>query len=164
MREKLNITKLSLLLIGIDQLSKLIIKNFYPFNFLGLTDKGQTIISNFLYILHVENKGAAWGMLSNNTYLLIGISLIVLYLIIKYIFKDKHLNNYSIIYYSLIISGIIGNLIDRVIYLSVTDFINFYIFGYNYPVFNLADTFIVIAVIMIIFESFRGDKYDLSKR
>lgn len=164
MREKLNITKLSLLLIGIDQLSKLIIKNFYPFNFLGLTDKGQTIISNFLYILHVENKGAAWGMLSNNIYLLIGISLIVLYLIIKYIFKDKHLNNYSIIYYSLIISGIIGNLIDRVIYLSVTDFINFYIFGYNYPVFNLADTFIVIAVIMIIFESFRGDKYDLSKR
>ena len=164
MREKLNITKLSLLLIGIDQLSKLIIKNFYPFNFLGLTDKGQTIISNFLYILHIENKGAAWGMLSNNIYLLIGISLIVLYLIIKYIFKDKHLNNYSIIYYSLIISGIIGNLIDRVIYLSVTDFINFYIFGYNYPVFNLADTFIVIAVIMIIFESFRGDKYDLSKR
>ncbi len=164
MREKLNITKLSLLLIGIDQLSKLIIKNFYPFNFLGLTDKGQTIISNFLYILHVENKGAAWGMLSNNIYLLIGISLIVLYLIIKYIFKDKHLNNYSIIYYSLIISGIIGNLIDRVINLSVTDFINFYIFGYNYPVFNLADTFIVIAVIMIIFESFRGDKYDLSKR
>lgn len=164
MKEKLNITKLSLLLIGIDQLSKLIIKNFYPFNFLGLTDKGQTIISNFLYILHVENKGAAWGMLSNNIYLLIGISLIVLYLIIKYIFKDKHLNNYSIIYYSLIISGIIGNLIDRVIYLSVTDFINFYIFGYNYPVFNLADTFIVIAVIMIIFESFRGDKYDLSKR
>lgn len=164
MKEKLNITKLSLLLIGIDQLSKLIIKNFYPFNFLGLTDKGQTIISNFLYILHVENKGAAWGMLSNNIYLLIGISLIVLYLIIKYIFKDKDLNNYSIIYYSLIISGIIGNLIDRVIYLSVTDFINFYIFGYNYPVFNLADTFIVIAVIMIIFESFRGDKYDLSKR
>ena len=164
MKEKLNITKLSLLLIGIDQLSKLIIKNFYPFNFLGLTDKGQTIISNFLYILHVENKGAAWGMLSNNIYLLIGISLIVLYLIIKYIFKDKDLNNYSIIYYSLIISGIIGNLIDRVINLSVTDFINFYIFGYNYPVFNLADTFIVIAVIMIIFESFRGDKYDLSKR
>jgi len=164
MKEKLNITKLSLLLIGIDQLSKLIIKNFYPFNFLGLTDKGQTIISNFLYILHVENKGAAWGMLSNNIYLLIGISLIVLYLIIKYIFKDEYLNNYSIIYYSLIISGIIGNLIDRVINLSVTDFINFYIFGYNYPVFNLADTFIVIAVIMIIFESFRGDKYDLSKR
>ena len=62
---------------------------------------------------------------------------------------------------SLIISGIIGNMIDRIVRGSVIDFFNFYIFGYDYPVFNIADIFIVVGIILIVIESFwAGDKID----
>ena len=59
---------------------------------------------------------------------------------------------------SLVIGGSIGNLIDRIVRGAVVDFLDFKIFGYNYPIFNLADTFIVLGVFLLLISMFRKDK------
>ena len=64
----------------------------------------------------------------------------------------------------MLIGGIIGNLIDRIIYGYVIDYLDFNIFGYNYPVFNLADSMIVISIILLILFINKGDTYDSRKR
>ena len=132
----------------IDLISKqLIIK------FMELGDSVK-IISNFFYITYVRNKGAAWSILEDKRILLLIITVIALYFINKYINKEK-LTNTDSLAYGLIIGGIIGNLFDRVFYTEVIDFIDFRIFGYNYPVFNFADMFIVIGAILLVISSWR---------
>ena len=131
-------------IIGIilDQISKLLIVSKLP---LG---ESKTIIKKFFYITHVNNTGAAWGMFSNNTILLIIISILFTSFFIYFIEHNK-LKLYEEISSGLILSGIIGNMIDRIFRGYVVDFLNFYIFGYDYPVFNIADTFIVVGVIIL---------------
>ena len=60
--------------------------------------------------------------------------------------------------YGMLLGGIFGNFFDRLIYGSVVDFLDFYILGYNFPIFNLADCFIVIGIILVIITNIRKDK------
>ena len=76
-------------------------------------------------------------------------------------FKKENYNKYEIIGYSLLLSGAIGNLIDRIIYGYVIDYLDFRILGYNYPIFNFADMCIVIGLVLIIIF---GGKYGNSSR
>lgn len=115
------------------------------------------VINNFFYLTYVKNSGAAWSILKDERILLLIISVIVLFLINKYMNKEK-LSKLEEVSYGLIIGGIFGNLFDRIIYGFVIDFLDFKIFGYNYPIFNLADTFIVIGVILMLIISFRKDR------
>lgn len=115
-----------------------------------------TLIPNFFKFTHVNNLGAAWSILENQRILLLIITLIVLFFINKYINKED-LNNFESFCYGMIIGGIVGNLFDRLIYGYVIDFLDFNIFGYNYPVFNLADSFIVIGIILLIIGSIRKE-------
>ena len=61
--------------------------------------------------------------------------------------------------YSMLISGIVGNIIDRVLYGKVIDFISFHIFSYNAPVFNIADSLIVVGAILLVIIIARGEKH-----
>ena len=140
---------LSLILLTIDIISKIIIQNKMVLN------SSIIIIKNFFNITYVRNTGAAFSILSGKQYFLIIFGLVILIGVIYYLQKEK-LNKYKVIYYSLIIGGIIGNLIDRIIYNSVIDFLDFKIFNYDMPIFNLADTFICIGVILVILESLKG--------
>lgn len=108
-----------------------------------------TIIKNILNITYVENTGAAFSILSSNTYFLIMISLIVLVLLILFLIKVKTDNNEKIIY-GFLIGGIMGNLVDRIINKAVIDYIDINIFGYPYPIFNFADIVIVVSILLII--------------
>lgn len=108
------------------------------------------LIPNFFAITHVRNTGAAFSVLENNRILFIVIGLIAIYLVYRFLIKDKSLNKLSTISYSMLLGGIIGNMIDRIVYGYVIDYLSFNIFGYNFPVFNLADTFIVVSVILIV--------------
>ena len=119
------------------------------------------VIDNFFYLTLTQNTGAAWSILENKRILLLIITIIVLFLINKYMNKDK-LNNLECLSYGMIIGGILGNLFDRIFFSYVIDFFDFKIFGYNYPVFNFADSFIVIGIIIMIIISIRKEHHERS--
>ena len=139
-----------------------IIKNVVLF-FMNFGDS-ITVIKNFFYITLVGNTGAAFNILSSSTVLLIIISVIVLNVIYFCLIKGKNLSNFEQISYGLLIGGITGNLIDRVIHMQVIDYLDFTFFGYNFPVFNLADIAIVVSIILICFQIIKGDKNEVSSQ
>ncbi len=136
---------ITLIGIIIDQVTKYIVKaNMH------LLEK-IIVIPNFFSISYVENSGAAFSILERDSYLLIFISLGVLLYLVNYINKEeKHLNLLYSTSLGMILGGIVGNLVDRILYHEVTDFLAFKIFNYNFPVFNFADVLIVVGVIILI--------------
>ena len=138
----------------LDLLSKYLIFSFLDLN------KSYVIIKNFFYISPLKNIGAAFSILENNNMLLITISILILiYLILSLNKKKDKLFNY--LSYGLLIGGLLGNLFDRLVFKYVRDFISFDIFGYSFPVFNIADIAIVIGAILLCYVTFKGDKYEV---
>lgn len=133
----------------IDLISKIIVSNLLDVN------EVIVVIRNFFNITYVRNTGAAWSVFAGETLGLIVISLIIIVLMIYYISKNKFKSKLELFGYSLILGGAIGNLYDRIVYGYVIDFLDFYIFGYDYPIFNLADSFIFIGVILVIIYTWR---------
>ena len=119
--------------------------------------KSITIIKNFFYLTYTQNTGAAWSILKDQRIMLLILSVIVLFIINKYINKEKLSSGENIIY-GIIIGGILGNVVDRIVYGYVIVFLDFKIFGYDYPIFNFADTFIVIGIILMIIISIRKER------
>lgn len=143
---------LTLVCLFIDIGSKLIVSNFIE---IGHSVK---IIDNFLYLTYVKNTGAAWSIFSDKPWLVLVVSEVIILGIIFYTYKNKHDNLLDKIAFALIIGGAIGNFIDRVVYGYVIDFFDFYIFGYDYPIFNVADIFIVIGVVILMISTWRCKK------
>lgn len=106
------------------------------------------IIKNFFYITYHENKGAAWGLFQNQRiFFIIATSLLIVLLF--YILARSY-NRILKLAISLIISGAVGNLIDRCVKDGgVPDFLNFYFGKYNFPTFNIADMFITCGAILL---------------
>ena len=140
----------------IDVFSKQLVIRIVPF------EKSISIIDDLFYITYTKNTGAAWSILKDQRILLLILPVIVLFLINKYMNKEN-LSNLESFSYGMIIGGIVGNLFDRIAFKYVIDFLDFKIFGYDFPVFNLADTFIVVGVIIMIIISIRKDYYERSK-
>ena len=139
-----------------------IIKNLFLF-FMNF-GQSNVIIPNFFSITLIGNTGAAFSILSSNTFLLIIISVVILNLIFFLFIKGKKLMKFEQISYGLLVGGIIGNLIDRVVHGQVIDYLDFNLFGFNFPVFNLADVAIVISMILIAFLIIKGDKNGISSK
>lgn len=127
-------------LIVIDQISKYLALN-------NLVNIGSIpIIENIFHLTYVENRGAAFGMFQNNQIVFIIVAVVASIVGLYYIYKKKLnlLGNISIV---LIISGAIGNLIDRVRLGFVVDYFDFrFIWDY---VFNVADIFVVVGTILL---------------
>ena len=124
--------------------------------------KSIPIIKNFFYLTYTQNTGAAWSILKDERIPLLILTVIVLFIINKYINKESLKKN-ELVSYGLIIGGILGNFYDRLVYGYVIDFLDFKIFGYNYPIFNLADSFIVIGIILLIIIEIRKEKHERNK-
>ena len=139
--KKIYITSIIFLLI--DFFSKYIIITNMKIN------SSIKIINSFFYLTYIHNEGAAFGILEHNILFLVIVSIIFLALAIYYIEKNKN-SKIEELSYSLILGGVCGNLIDRIFRGYVIDFLDFKLFGYDYPVFNMADSFIVIGVIILI--------------
>lgn len=138
------------IIIIFDQIIKYLISTKLPL------DESISIIQNFFAITYVQNLGAAWSILSGNRYLLIIIAIFCLGAIYFCLIKRKNLTRLEAISYSALIGGIIGNLIDRILYGYVIDYLNFYILDYNFPVFNLADICIVVSIFLIMIMTIKG--------
>lgn len=139
---------------AIDQLTKLwIFKNIAPESYWYPHDADVIeVIQNVFYIVHIGNKGAAWGMFSGHGEWLVLVAVLALAAI--YIFRHTlELHRQSMQFaFGLLIGGVLGNLVDRLIYGHVIDFLDFH-FSFSipwllpngrYPAFNVADCGIVI--------------------
>lgn len=149
---------ISIICLFIDQLSKSLLEKFY--------DLGQStlIIPSFFHITYVRNEGAAWSLFSGNQIFLIIVSLFALTFFYYYFIKEKQIDTFKCFSYGLLFGGIIGNLIDRLFKGYVIDFLDFTIFNYHFPVFNIADTCIVVGVLCIIFLLWKGNEQDAENR
>lgn len=141
---KKKIFLLAIIGIFLDQVTKLLVTGFLNLN------QVINVIDGFFSITYVRNTGAAWGMFSNNTLFISIISILFLFILIKYIKELPKIDFLYVVAFGLIIGGIIGNLIDRLLRGYVVDFFRFIILDYNYPVFNVADMLIVIGSIVLI--------------
>lgn len=114
-----------------------------------------TLVKNFLSLTLTYNLGAAFSILDQNRFILIAIAILVLVVLFRKLFQLKEDKEITI--YALLISGIIGNLIDRIFRGYVVDYISIRIFGINMPIFNLADVLITLTILILLIKSFRSD-------
>jgi signal peptidase II len=113
----------------------------------------QIRVSSFFNLVKVRNNGVSFGMFNNFEYAQIVFSMLqIAIIIVLLILLYKNTKNYLMIAFSLIIGGALGNLIDRIRYKAVADFLDFHLFAYHWPAFNLADSLIFIGVAMLLFE------------
>lgn len=136
---------MSFIVVLIDQLLKIFLASSIA------TNGDIVIIKNIFSLTYLENTGAAWGNLSGSGWFLIIMSLFAVYAIIKYFLLDVNITKIELVSYGLLLGGIVGNLIDRVIHGYVIDFINLEFLPYQFPIFNIADSAIVIGSILIIY-------------
>lgn len=135
----------------LDQLTKLFITG----NMIEFED--IPVISGFFHITYVRNTGMAWSLLSGKQFFLSLMAAIAIGVMIYYL-KYKKPDRLTVVALGLMIGGAAGNLIDRLVLNYVRDFLNFYIFGYDFPVFNVADCALCIGVAILIVASVLEDK------
>lgn len=144
----------SIIVLAIDQITKIIISSY-----ISLGDS-ISLIPNLFGISYKQNYGAAFGILSNMTNILILVSFVGLIVVYRYIrtFKVNKRNNLA---FGFLFGGICGNLIDRIFLGYVRDFFDLYIFSYKIPTFNIADMMILSGVILLIIAIIKGeDEYN----
>ena len=126
-------------LIFIDQLSKQIaVMNLVE------TSATAPFLPGLLQFKYIQNSGASFGILQGKQFFLVTLTAIALLVLLYLIFANKFKSNCENICFILIASGGIGNLIDRVLYGYVIDFLDFQFI--DFPVFNIADSFVCVGV------------------
>ena len=124
-------------------------RKVYCYRFLSSRD--ITIIPGVLELHYLENKGAAWGIMQNKTWILVSITIVVMIVIVYTFLKLPAGKRFRLLHFCLVLlaSGALGNFIDRISNRYVIDFIYFSLI--NFPVFNLADCFVCISAILILY-------------
>jgi len=115
------------------------------------------VIKNFFYITYAKNTGMAWSLLSGQQLLLSLIAAFAIGVMIWYLQTHK-CDMWTKVGLSLMIGGAAGNLFDRLFLNYVRDFLNFYIFGYDFPIFNVADMALCIGVACMLIGSLADEK------
>lgn len=141
-----------------DQIIKIFINNAFSYG------QRAVIIPNFLNVTKVHNLGAAWSMFEGGRYLLIVIAVCsfgILFHYQKYFkYKERTVFGFALIY-----GGLIGNLIDRVYWGYVIDYLEVIFGKYHFPIFNFADSCLVIGFGLLMFAIIKGeDKNGIKKR
>ena len=137
-------------LVSLDQYTKSIILNYFELY------ESKTIIDGFFSLTYVQNFGAGFSIMQNarTTFLIITPICLIgfTYLFIK---SNDKLSKTALL---LMISGTIGHFIDRIVRIYVVDFLDFIIFGWDFPIFNVADIFLTIGVCLYIIALIKEEK------
>ncbi|MEI6323103.1 MAG: signal peptidase II [bacterium] len=137
-----------LLLALLDQASKMLILHTIPFQ------ESIPVIPGFFNLTHVYNTGAAFGMLHDSNLFFIIVSVIAF---IVLVLMKRHFTGGLMQWgWILLLSGILGNVTDRIKYGHVVDFLDFQLGGYHWPSFNVADSCICIAAGLFLLSSFQS--------
>jgi signal peptidase II len=145
----------SLITIVLDQATKLYIARTLPLHTM------ITVIENFFTITYLRNKGAAFGILAHSSWrlpffiLVSAIAVVVILVVIAKLRDDQRLAAFSL---SLIFAGALGNLIDRISYGEVIDFIYVHWYEHYWPAFNVADSAICVGVFLLALDMFREEQ------
>lgn len=139
---------ISILITILDQIIKFIIDKKILF---------IEILPKLFNIHKVYNYGVAFSFLENKRYLILLFSLILIYFLFN-LRKDLPKTKKYDILFGVILGGIIGNLIDRVFRGYVIDYLETFIFGISFPIFNLADICITLGIILMVLIMSLGDK------
>jgi len=119
-----------------------------------------TVFEGFFYLTHVRNPGAAFGMFASSPAVLrltffISVTLVAIGLVFSFYRKLAPGDRFAALSLGLILGGAVGNLLDRIRYGEVVDFLHFILpGGYIWPDFNVADSLIVVGVIFLVLELF----------
>jgi len=135
------------LVVILDQLTKNIVKSTME---LG---ESFDIIGTFLKFTFVENKGLAFSIKVSNLGIFTGLSMVASLIVLYYIYKYKQEGAIVYIPLALIFGGAIGNMIGRVLYGKVVDFIDVGIASYRWPVFNIADSSVFVGLVWFLIVS-----------
>lgn len=144
---------LALIVTIIDRITKVVARQ--SFNaYIGIP-----VIPGFLRLVHTENPGAAFSFLSEGnpilrSFVLIGVSAVVLFFVVTALWRNQPGFSTPLIRagLALVLGGAAGNLYDRVLRGTVTDFIEVYHGAWSFPVFNVADSAITIGAILLLFD------------
>ncbi len=144
--------------VGADQITKQIVANTIEHN-----SEGIVVIKGFLVFVNWHNTGAAWSILQDSSIALAILSLVAMCALIRFRNHFEIESNVGKIGMGMLIGGIIGNMIDRIAYQHVIDFIRFYIDRreggtLGYPAFNIADIGICVGVGILFVMAWRGQK------
>lgn len=142
---KLKLAFLPVVLVIFDQLTKLWARNELA------SGNSIVLIKKVLSFTYVENRGAVWGLFQGKYNILAIISVVIILGIFYVIYRMPDTKRFLPLYLTLllIISGAIGNFIDRVAFGFVTDFISFDLI--DFPVFNVADIFVTVSAFVMVF-------------
>lgn len=149
--EMISILVISVILVFIDQIIKYVVDLYMTLN------SSINIINGFFRLTYVRNEGAAFSLFENKQLFLIIITIVALFFMF-YFLKNKTFKKHETIIYSMILSGVLANLVDRIFRGYVIDYLDFTIINYDFPIFNLADIMIVLGCILLIIITFIGDK------
>jgi signal peptidase II len=139
----------------LDQLTKLYIARTLPLHTM------IRVIENFFTITYLRNKGAAFGMLATSPWrlpffiLVSTVAVVVIFTVIKKLRDDQKLAALSL---SLVLAGALGNLIDRISYGEVIDFIFVHWYEHYWPAFNVADSAICVGVFLLSLDMIREER------
>lgn len=140
---------ISIILVIIDQIIKFLIDKSILF---------LEVIPNVFNIHKVYNYGVAFSFLENKLYLVLGISIVLIFFLFNMQRDLPKTKKYDILF-GVIYGGIFGNLIDRIIHGYVIDYLEVFIFKYDFPIFNLADICITLGILIVLI-SMMGDRND----
>ena len=148
-KTKLLLSWLAVILV-LDQLTKLIVDRTMPLH------HSIPVIDNLFSLTYIRNTGAAFGMLAGSAAefrvpFLVLFSVLAIGFIIMLVRRLPDRETGLITALAFILGGALGNLIDRLVYGEVIDFLDFYWSNYHWPAFNIADSFITIGVVITVF-------------
>jgi len=147
-KEYVIIIVISLGIFLLDRLTKFLVLDFFE-----NTATTELYINNFINLLLIWNDGIAFGLLNFSDQKIYNIiTIIILFVSIAVLIMALKSKTYEIYFFSMIFGGATGNLFDRVKYNTVPDFIDLHINNYHWFIFNVADIFISVGIICLIFD------------